>query len=250
MKKICSLLFIVFVCNYANAQDTLPNFSAQKMKDGHAYLNWYNDYGIVKQITVQRGLDSLKGFASVGSTPNAMTKNGSFADKKTKGNHYYYRLFVQLPEGQYFYTKSKRVLPYIPNGMSTSSIKTPKKDSLTNDTSNAVRTPIVTTTVDGLQIPRDTIVIIKPKPFVASDYVFTDKKSNVIIILPDAEKKNYSIIFYDENDKQILNVPKVKESNLILEKYNFMRSGWYYYKVMEGSKVFEEHKFLISKERP
>jgi hypothetical protein len=247
MKKICSLLLIVFVCNYAHAQDTLPNFLAQKMKDGHAYINWYNDYGIVKQITVQRGLDSLKGFASVGSVPNAMTKNGSFVDKKTKGNHYYYRLFVQLPEGQYFYTKSKRVLPYLTNVVIT---KPQKKDSLTNDTAKVVNLPTPPTNVDVLQIPKDTIVIIRPKPFVASDYVFTDKKNNIIITLPDAEKKNYSIIFYDENDKQILSIPKIKESNLILEKYNFMRSGWYYYKIMEGTKVFEEHKFLISKERP
>jgi hypothetical protein len=248
MKKISSLFIFVLAFLYTNAQDTLPNFSAQKKKDGHAYINWYNDYGIVKQITVQRGLDSAKGFASIGSITNAMTKNGEYADKKTKGNHFYYRLFIQLPEGQYFYTKAKRVLAY------NQPIVVIKRDSVGNvikkDTQTTVTVPILPNNPDALQIPKDTLVIVKPKPYAPSDYVFTDKKNNIIIILPNAEKKQYSIIFYDDNDKEILNIPKVKESNLILEKYNFMKSGWYYYKILEGTKVFEEHKFLISKERP
>jgi hypothetical protein len=68
--------------------------------------------------------------------------------------------------------------------------------------------------------------------------------------LPNAETKQYRVVFYDENNKQVLSIPRVKESNLILEKYNFSHSGWYYYEIYDGNKLFEKHKFNIAKEKP
>ncbi len=223
-KKTILLLFALALFQIIYAQDTLPNFSVIKMKDGLSNIKWINNYGIVKQITIQRSTDSLKRFASVVTIENAMSKKVLFIDKKSKGTNFYYRLFVQLPEGQFFYTKSQRFyFDKIKMDSARGEI-----DSVKNNTNTGVVSNV----------------------FVPSDYLFTDNKNNVILLLPNAETKKYRIVFYDENNKLVLTIPKVKESNLILEKYNFSHSGWYYYEIYEGDKLFEKHKFNITKDKP
>ena len=103
------LILLFFNCSFLGiAQDTLPNFTVLKKIDGIALIKWANDYGVVKQITIQRSTDSLKRFATIFTSPNALAKNGEFLDSKSKNVNFYYRIFIQLPEGVYFYTKSKR----------------------------------------------------------------------------------------------------------------------------------------------
>jgi hypothetical protein len=226
MKKLFFVLGLSFLWHCCIAQDTLPNFSVIKNKEGLSIISWVNDYGIVKQITIQRSTDSLKRFASVATIPNAMSKKGFFLDKKSKSTNFYYRIYIQLPEGQFFYTQSAKV----------------GSKQLTKD-------PALNVFIDSSLLSIDTFGN-KPKPFVPSDYIFTDKKGNIIISLPSAETKQYSILFFDENNNKVLQIPKVKESSLILEKYNFIRSGWYYFEIMEKGKLLERHKFQIVKEKP
>lgn len=216
------------------AQDTLPAFHVYKKANGQAEIGWLNDYGVVKQITVQRSSDSLKRFASVFSSPNPMAKKGSYTDIKTNGYQYFYRIYIQLPEGKYFYTPSQKAVPFPEDSLQPSlnglqggiSISDPGK-KLKNPT-----TPIVP----------------KPPVFMPSDYVFSDKKGNIIINLPDAENKKYSIVFKNELQQEIMRITRVKESNLVLERANFYKSGWYYFEIYEGEQLFEKHKVLLGKE--
>jgi hypothetical protein len=97
-KKIISVFLCCIFFLFSFTQDTLPNFSVLKMKDGLSNVKWINDYGIVKQITIQRSTDSLKRFASIATIENAMAKKVVFIDKKSKGTNFFYRIFVQLPE--------------------------------------------------------------------------------------------------------------------------------------------------------
>jgi hypothetical protein len=197
---------------------------------GQAEISWINDYGVVKQITVQRSTDSLKRFASVYSSPNPMSKKGGFTDIKTNGYEYYYRVFVQLPEGNFFYTPSQKPVMAPPDTTSTRQQ--------------------VTTADSGKKIKHSTVppVINKPPVFVPSDYVFSDKKGNIIINLPGAETKKYSIVFKDEQQREVLRISYVKESNLILERTNFYKSGWYFFEILENGALFEKHKVLLGKE--
>ncbi len=228
------LLNLLLTCTAAYAQDTLPKIMVYKAKDGLSTIQWYNDYGIVKQLTIQRSTDSLRNYASIYTMPNAMVKRNQYTDKKSKGINYYYRVYVQLPEGQYLNTPSVRaqgittVLP-ITNGKINRTDVYPATDTALNGK------------INGTTLP-------KPKPFVPSEYVFTDKKNNIIISLPNAEDNNYSIVFTDVNNEQVLKINSVRESNLILEKYNFVRSGWYFFTVYKGKEIFEQHKLMISKE--
>lgn len=97
----------------------------------------------------------------------------------------------------------------------------------------------------------DTIVI---KPFVPKEvykpsiYVFTEKDGNITISLPDVSNKHYSVKFFDEKLNPLFDIPKIKESPLILDKVNFLRSGWYRFELYEDGKLKEKNKFFIPKD--
>jgi hypothetical protein len=234
MTRFLFLLITFIFIGSITAQDTLPKFSAIKKKDGTAIISWINDFGIVKQITIQRSTDSLRRFVSIATDSAPMNRKGIFIDNKAKLVNYYYRIFIQLPEGKYLYTATQKVkrdwlLP---------------KVVLPKVISNIYYDSIKGIFWDSTQLINDTVET-GPKPFVPSDYIFTDKKGNVLITLPNAETRNFSIVFYNENDKQVLKIPKVKEGSLILERYNFYKSGWYYFELKDGNRLIEKHKFLL-----
>lgn len=97
----------------------------------------------------------------------------------------------------------------------------------------------------------DTIVI---KPFVPKEvykpsvYVFTEKDGNVSIQLPDASHKHYMVKFYDDKSNPIFEIPRIKESPLILDKANFLKAGWYRFELFEEGKLKEKNKFFIPKD--
>jgi hypothetical protein len=226
MDKRFLFIFFLFLSQHIRAQDTLPDFSVILNKDRKAELNWYNDYGVVRQITIQRSADSLKNFASITSMPNPLLKRDSYLDTKTKPGLNFYRLGILLPEGKFVYTASKRAVYDLKKDKPNSVNGNKNKDTVKKETGKPE----------------------KPKPFVPSDFIFTDKKSNVLIVLPDVENKNYSIRFYDKNNVLVLTIPRLKENNLILEKYNFMHSGWFSFEIYENGVLFEKNKFQIVKD--
>jgi hypothetical protein len=97
----------------------------------------------------------------------------------------------------------------------------------------------------------DTIVI---KPFVPkeiykpSKYVFTEKDGNVKIILADAATKKYTLKFFDENNLPVFEIKQIKDSLLILDKANFIHSGWFRFELLEDGQLKEKHKLFIPKD--
>lgn len=84
--------------------------------------------------------------------------------------------------------------------------------------------------------------------FVPSSRIYTGKDNNVIISLPDADKKNYALKFFEENGTLVLEIPKIKESFLTLEKVNFSHAGIFNFELFEEGKLIEKHKFYIPKD--
>jgi hypothetical protein len=232
------------------ALDTMPKFKVYKKNDGSIWVGWYNDYGVVTQITVQRSTDSLRRYASLFSSPNPMAKKGEFNDgKPLKGYDSYYRIFIQLPEGQYLYTTPQKAIPLPPGTLAAVELPPANQPLIKNGKNKpkpGVTEPGGTTpgTVTGAAPPPP-----KPPVFMPSDYIFNDKKGNIIINLPGAESKKYSIVFKDESGREVLKINHVKESNLVMEKSNFYKSGWYYFEIYEGETLFEKHKVLLPREK-
>ena len=95
---------------------------------------------------------------------------------------------------------------------------------------------------EGLVVP------LPPPVFVPSKYVFVGKDNNVMIALPDAATRKMSIKFYEEDNSFLFELSKINESYLIMEKVNFLHTGWFYFSLYENDILVEKSKFLIQKD--
>ncbi|MEP7279155.1 MAG: hypothetical protein ABI813_10970 [Bacteroidota bacterium] len=97
----------------------------------------------------------------------------------------------------------------------------------------------------------DTLVI---KPFVPKEvyrpsrYVFTEKDGDIRIALPLAAEKKYTLKFFDEFNMPILEIKQIKDSQLTLDKANFMHAGWFTFELYEDGVLKEKHKLFIPKD--
>lgn len=114
------------------------------------------------------------------------------------------------------------------------------------------RDSIVNSTRDTLVFrSADTIMV---KPFIPkvvykpSQYVFTEKEGNVMIALPEALQKRYSIKFYEDDNTELFEITQVKEPVLTLDKANFLHAGWFRFELFEDGKLKERHRFYIPKD--
>jgi hypothetical protein len=110
-----------------------------------------------------------------------------------------------------------------------------------------------------LRRTRDTLVFIdgdtvEIHPFIVkevyriSPYVFTGKYGNIHLYLPDAGRKQYSVKFFDDNDKLLFELSAIKDPSLILDKTNFFHSGWFHFELYEDNQLKEKNKLFIPKE--
>ena len=114
------------------------------------------------------------------------------------------------------------------------------------------RDSMITKTKDTMSfVGLDTIVL---KPFVPkevykpSKFVYTEKDGNVAINLPTPALHKYSIKFFDMQGIPQFDIDEVKESPLLIDKVNFLRSGWYKFELYEDGKLKEKHRFFIPKD--
>lgn len=114
------------------------------------------------------------------------------------------------------------------------------------------RDSVVSKTKDTIAFASvDTILIkpyIPPVVYKPSKYIYTEKDGNIAISLPEAGKKKYSVKFFDEDHNELFEIKEVKEPAIILDKTNFMRSGWFRFELYEDGKLKEKHKFFIPKD--
>lgn len=85
----------------------------------------------------------------------------------------------------------------------------------------------------------------KTKPI--SVFVFTNEKGSVVIRLPKAKLKAYKLIIYDTDLSHLFTIQKIPETELILEKGNFLHEGWFGYELFEEGKLLEKKQFYIPK---
>jgi len=86
------------------------------------------------------------------------------------------------------------------------------------------------------------------KLFVPSRYVYTGKENNVIISLPDATEKKYSIKFFEEDGTPLFEIKKIAEPYLTLDKVNFTHAGLFSFELFADGELVEKHKLYIPKD--
>ncbi len=207
------------------AQDTLPKFSVRHVGNNRVIVGWVNNFPVVKQISIQRSHDSLKNFKTILSVTDPSAITNGFADRTAPNDHMYYRLFVNLDKGEYFFTESKQ--PVL-------------------DTARTLN-PVVQQIKDTISIINKNAITKKPE-FVPSFYVYTRKDGYIFINLPDAQKKKYRIKFYEDDDNFLFEITSIKDPALTLDKANFLHSGWFKFELYEDDKLLEKNKFYLPRE--
>ena len=219
MRKILlAILLMTGISEISFAQDTLPKITVTKL-GRKVLVSWISPYSnTVANINIQRSADSLKGFSTIGSVINVDASTNGFVDtKEFLPSNQYYRLFISFNGGSYIFTQSLRP---------------------SEDTTN-------------LNIPIEIPVVDQPVGkswFVPSRYVYTGKDNNVIISLNDAEKRKYSIRFFDNDGTFLFEIDKISKPFLILDKVNFIHSGLFNFELFDNRIIIEKHKFFIPKD--
>ena len=108
----------------------------------------------------------------------------------------------------------------------------------------------VKTTVIGIQ-PKPQLPVINTNTEIItypSRRIYTGKDNNIVVYLPNAETKKYTIKFFDENENLVFELNKITEPYLTIERVNFLHAGWFNFEVYENGKLIEKNKFQIAKE--
>jgi len=217
MRTFIIFLILLMGRNTLFAQDILPRLTVVNISN-HILISWTNPYFNLTTINIQRSFDSTKNFKTIGTILDVKNKKNGYADNKPPYNKMFYRVFLSFEGGTYLFTKSYRP-----------AIDTLKGLAFENILSNEKNAP-------------QTVVL---PWFVPSTRVYTGADGNVIIYLPDAEKKKYTLKFFEENGASLFEINKITEPYLTLEKVNFYHSGIFNFELFDEGILIEKDKVYI-----
>lgn len=228
MKRLTVALAIIIASALSAAAQqqytppVLPDFSAL-IKTGKIQLDWISGFVDVKQIGIQRSLDSVLNFNTIGYATAPNESRNAYLDNKPLPGTNYYRLFVLFNTGRYFYS---RTILAVPDSTISATQKLTMNDIRDAAANNATKEPEK----------------IAWRP---SNYIYTTADGNVNIRLPEAPHKKYHIKFYEPNGVFLFEVEEVKDAFMILEKAIFMHSGWFNFELFEDGKLKEKWSLFI-----
>ncbi len=251
------LLVFLFVCSAGPlfAQDTLPAFTV-KNRYGRIIISWVNPFDSLVQISIQRSPDTLKGFKTIATLPDPAAVTNGYLDSKAPNANQFYKIYVQQPGGQFFTTKAMR--PVVDTARVVASTgKNPAARMSKEDSTKAIRLELAgppgtggryadgrPIADSGKSLSGQVIVTYTPSVF-----VYTNKDGNVVVALPEAKVNIFSLKFYRENGTPVFQLNRVKEPMLILDKSNFLHSGWFSFELYENDKLLEKKRIYVPRDR-
>lgn len=227
--------FLLFTCIFfssaalSQAQDTLPKFSLTNVGGHRIIIGWINKYQQVKQISIQRGFDSLGAYKTILSVVDPMAQQNGFVDTKAPNDHMFYRLFIVFEGGNYIFSQAKRPV------LDTARIAKPAVTDVISKPKDSTAAPVKT------ELP-----VIKKPEWIPSAYVYTNKEGYVFINLPDAVQKKYSLKVFEEDGDLLFEIKNIQEAALTLDKANFYHAGWFNFELYNEEKLVEKNKFYLA----
>jgi hypothetical protein len=256
MKKLTLLLLIIScIAGKASlAQDTLPQFSLRNVGKNRIVIEWVNKFENVKQISIQRSIDSLKNFKTILTVSDPSLPANGFMDTKAPFGQVFYRLYIMMDKGMFLFSNTKRpvmdTMQRVSVTMAPDSIFMPRGNNINGvismDNTNLIQ-PI---NVDGSAVGPNVSVTNKPKAevWVPSKHVYTQKDGLVRITLPDDSDKKYHIKFFTLRDEFLFELKDLKEKTFTINKANFYQSGWFKFELYENDELKEKNRFYLPRE--
>ncbi|HEY9256608.1 hypothetical protein [Chitinophaga sp.] len=197
----------------------LPNFAAS-IKTGKIQLDWINGFTQVKEISIQRSLDSVLNFNTISYASYPTQTRNAYVDNRPLPGSNYYRLFIVFTNGRFMYSKTVLAL-------SDSTIRADQKLQYADikDASKGLR--------GKEQENREPERVL----WHPSNYIYTTADGNINIKLPEAPQKKYAVKFYESNGAFLFDIDQVKAPFLILEKAIFLHAGWFNFEIFEEGKL-------------
>ncbi|WPV69841.1 hypothetical protein [Chitinophaga sp. LS1] len=225
-----------------------PEFSAL-IQTGKNRLEFISGFRDVKSIGVQRSLDSVLNFNTIGYIANPGDIRCAYDDGKPLPGSNYYRMLIIFNNGRYFFTK---VVLAVPDSTIDDREKLTAADvkaaiaaaKAAGVATSAAPPPVVTdkgaAPVKEKEAPKEEKIVWHP-----SNYIYTTADGNVNIKLPEAPNKRYVIKFFEPDGSFLFDIKEVKEPFLILEKAIFLHAGWFNFEIVEDGKVLEKWNVFI-----
>lgn len=226
MRAVLGLVLTLIVL-HTNAQPLLPDITGTTEK-GVNIISWTCQYEGIKSIAVQRSGDSAYNYITTGYVKNLKKGIQAFVDGHPNAGKNWYRLYIVFNSDLTWY--SNRInLPVDSSQLLKQQAVLPPNDSLqkilgTNSGNDSlqklVRKIAIKITTDETEI--------NPLTYIKSQYIFTNPLTgHVNMELPEVTKHKYSIKFFNQKEKLVLEVPHIMDSPVIIDKRNFQQKGLY-----------------------
>ena len=246
---VLSFILSITATTFVIAQnDTLPKFTLKK-KEGKVSVSWINRYPNAHQVTIQRSKDSLKNFITIFSLPDPSLHKYNYTDEKAPNDSMFYRIFILIEGTNYFFSGSKKPVKDTTKEVTVLKTINIKGFEIKNQEEKKKQEDdksVVDKKTDAQ--PKEEKPVVKKYVWAPSVYVFTADDGNISIVCPDYKTKKYTIRFFEENDTSLFELHEVKESPLLMDKVNFLHSGWFKFELYENGQLIEKNKFLITRD--
>jgi hypothetical protein len=260
MKKLALLLLIIFsvagipVFAQSQVQDTLPQFSLRDVGKNRVVIEWLNKFENVKQISIQRSIDSIKNFKTILTVVDPSLPANGFMDTKAPQGKVFYRLYIMFDKGMFLFSNTKRPLidtmPRLTMSMAPDSVYTARSSNINGVIAMDNPTLIQPVTMNGAGTGPNVNNSNKPKAevWVPSRYVYTQKDGLIRITLPDDGDKKYNIKFFTLRDEFLFELKDLQEKSFTINKSNFYQSGWFRFELYENDELKEKNRFYLPRE--
>lgn len=225
---ILVFLFVFSVNGFAVAQPQLPDLMVVP-QNGVNVLSWTCQYDRIKSIAVQRSNDSFYNFTTIGYVKDLKKGPQAFIDGHPAPGDNWYRLYIVFSSDLIWY--SNNVKSFIDSSQLMQKGVLPPNDSLQ---SLAGSITFDNSVPDASELNAYT--------YIRSQYVFTNPfTGHINVELPDNDDRaaTYSLRFFDQQDKMVMDVSKVAEHSVVIDKRNFQRKGIYKFELRKGKDILE-----------
>ncbi len=245
--KFLRLAFFLslFIAIKSQGQPLLPDIVGVTQK-GLNILSWTSQYDKLKSIAVQRSADSFFNYATIGYVKDLKKGPQAFIDGHPLPGNNWYRL--QIAFGSDLTWTSNRIKLFVDSAQLLEQRVVPPNDSLQKlaarvhftDTAAAKTLHPLEPVKPILSIALPDATAVDTYAYIKSQYVFTNPfTGHVNVEIKDAKEFRYSLHFFDQKDIPVLEVPRISEPAIIIDKRNFQHKGIFRFELMRGKEKLE-----------